>query len=332
LSIADVVRFHSTGGPEVLAIEKLEVGDPSPTEVKIRVEAIGLNRAEVAFRSGRYLEQPKLPCRLGYEGDGIVIAVGSAARGLAEGDHVSVIPTFSMNDYGTYGREILVPAAAVTTAPAGLDSVTRAALWMQTLTAYGALVEVCKLRAGDHVIIRAASSSVGLAAIQLAKLVGAVPIAATRTSNKRQALLDAGASHVIATEEQDLVAEVRKITAGAGARVVFDPVAGPYSETLAMAMATNGVCVIYGGLSGQATPFPARLAMSRALTFRGYTLFEITRDSNRLEPAKAFITAAVEAGKLKPIIDRTFPFHQIAEAHRYMERSAHFGKIVVTVP
>ena len=332
MSTARVVTFHATGGPEVLQFETRDVGEPGPSEIKIRVEAIGLNRAELAFRSGRYLERPKLPCRLGYEAAGIVMQVGSATRGVAKGDRVSVIPAFSMNDYGTYGEEILIPEFAVTACPPSLNSISAAALWMQYLTAYGALVDVGGLRPSEYVIIHAASSSVGLAAMQVATLIGAVPIAATRTGAKREALVAAGARHVVATQEQDLVAEVRRFTGGVGARLVFDPVAGPYVETLAKAMASGGILILYGGLSAQQTPFPAGLAMSRALSFRGYTVFEITGNPSRLESAKAFIAAAVAAGTLSPIIDRTFPFDAIVEAHRYMESGAQTGKIVVTVP
>jgi NADPH:quinone reductase-like Zn-dependent oxidoreductase len=127
---------------------------------------------------------------------------------------------------------------------------------MQYLTAWGALVDIGKLSSGDAVIITAASSSVGIAAIQIANMLGAVPIATTRTSSKKAALRDAGAAHVIATEEQDLVAEVKRMTDGKGARIVFDSVAGPQVETLAQAMAREGILFVYGFLSGKPTPFP----------------------------------------------------------------------------
>ena len=141
-----------------------------------------------------------------------------------------------------------MPARSVIAAPPGLSSIEAASIWMQYFTAL-AIIEIAHATVGDFVIIRAASSSVGLAAIQLANWAGATPIAATRRSDKRQALLDHGAKHVIATEETDLVAEVMKITDGKGARIVFDPVGGPYVETLAQAMAVDGTLFIYGGLS-----------------------------------------------------------------------------------
>jgi NADPH:quinone reductase-like Zn-dependent oxidoreductase len=221
---------------------------------------------------------------------------------------------------------------AVVPCPNDVSSVTFAAVWMQYLTAYGGLIEVGSLQSGEHVLITAASSSVGLASIELALALGARPIAATRTGAKREALHRAGAAHVIATQEQDLVSEVRAITGGKGARLVFDPVAGPFVETLAKATAPGGTIIIYRGLSAQATPFPGGLAMVKGLTMRGYTLFEITRVPARLTKAKDFIIGGMRSGKFVPVIDRTFHLKDIADAHRYMEASQHVGKIVVTVP
>jgi NADPH:quinone reductase-like Zn-dependent oxidoreductase len=329
--MARIVRFHETGGPEVLHIEEIAVGEPGTNEIRIRVEAIGLNRAEALFRAGQYLEAPKLPARIGYEAAGIVDAVGSGVTEFRPGDPIGVIPSFSMNDYGVYGEQAIVPASAVVKTPSGVSSVEAAALWMQYMTAYGALIDIGGLTAGDFAIIPAASSSVGLAAIQIARMVGATPIATTRTSAKKQALLDAGAPHVIATQEEDLVAEVMRISGRRGARIVFDPVAGPYVETLAAATARAGTIFLYGILSLQPTPFPLFKALANGLTLRGYTLFEITRDPVRLSHGIEFVERGLADGALKPIIAKTFPFDQIVEAHRYMESNQQIGKIVVIV-
>jgi NADPH:quinone reductase-like Zn-dependent oxidoreductase len=329
--MAKVIRFHRTGGPEVLQFEELEIPEPGPDEVKIKVEAIGLNRAELAYRSGRYLERPKLPARLGYEAAGSVVSVGSSVKGIRSQDRVSVIPAFSMNDYGTYGEEIIVPAAATVLDPAGLTSQTSAAMWMQYLTAYGGLIDIGALKTGDYALITAASSSVGLAAIQIARMLGAIPIAATRTGAKTEALLKAGAAHVIATEQQDLVAEMNTLTGKAGARVIFDSVAGPFVETLTKTAAPRATIIIYGGLSAKPTPFPGGLAMARGLAFRGYTLFEITRDAVRLARAKEFILDGIVSGQLRPIIDRIFPFEQAVAAHTYIESGDQVGKVMLSV-
>ena len=329
--MARVVRFHETGGPEVLRIEEVEVPPPGKGEVQIRIHALGLNRAESMFRSGQYLEEPRLPARLGYEAAGTVAAIGPGVQGFKIGDAVSTIPSFSLNDYGLYGDLANAPAHAVTHHPASLSWAEAAAVWMQYLTAYGALIDLADLKPGDTLVIPAASSSVGLAAIQIAKRVGATPVALTRGKSKRQALLDAGAAHVIATDEQDLVKELLGLTGGKGARVVFDPVGGPTFAKLAAATAHLGTLFLYGALSTEPTPLPLFDVLGKWLSVRGYVMMEITSDPKRLERGKQFINEGLADGSLKPIIARTFPLEQIVEAHRYLESNQQIGKVVVTV-
>ncbi|MEU5299393.1 zinc-dependent alcohol dehydrogenase family protein [Streptomyces noursei] len=330
--MARTVRFHEVGGPEVLRLEDVEVGEPGPDEVAIRVEAIGLNRAEVMFRSGQYIEPVKrFPTGLGSEAAGVIDAVGAHVTGFEIGAPVSVVPAFSMNDYGVYGERVIVPAAAVVHRPEGLDAVAGAAVWMPYLTSYGALVEVGALRAGDTVVITAASSSVGLAAIQTALRVGAVPIATTRTAAKKDALLAAGAAHVVVTEEEDVVARVLDLTGGRGAELVFDAIAGPGVMELAKAVAAGGTLMEYGVLSGEPTPYPGIALGMPALNMRTYTLFETTGDPQRLRRGEAFVASGLRSGAFKPVVDRVFDLEEIVEAHRYMEAGAQVGKIVVRV-
>jgi NADPH:quinone reductase-like Zn-dependent oxidoreductase len=329
--MAKVVRFHEIGGPEVLRIEEVEVPPPGKGEVQIRIKALGLNRAEVMFRTGTYIYEPRFPARNGYEAAGTVAAIGEGVTGFKIGDAVSVIPGFNLNDYAFYGELANAPASLVAHHPPSLSWVEAAAVWMQYMTAYGALIDIAGLKAGDTVVIPAASSSVGLAAIQIAKKVGATPIALTRGQSKRQALVDAGAAHVIATDEQDLVKEILQITGGKGARVVFDPVGGPTIEKLTKAMANFGIFFIYGALSTEPTPLPLFDLLIKDLTIRGYKMTEVTTDPARLERGKQFINEGLAEGSLKPIIARTFPLEEIVEAHRYMESNQQFGKIVVTV-
>ncbi|HEX5538580.1 MAG TPA: zinc-dependent alcohol dehydrogenase family protein [Methylophilaceae bacterium] len=326
-----VVRFNKTGGPEVLQLIEEPVSAPGKGEVQIKVHALGLNRAEVMFRKGQYLEQPQLPARLGYEASGTVTAIGEGVSEFKIGDAVSTVPAFSQNQYGVYGELVNVPAAAVAKHPASLSWSEAAAIWMQYLTAYGALVDIADTKAGEFVLIPAASSSVGIAAIEIVNMLGAVPIALTRHANKREALLKAGAKHVIATEEEDLVAEVNRITGNHGARVVFDPVGGPTLLKLAEATAQSGIIFQYGALSSEPTPLPLFTLLSKQLTIRGYTLFELSTNPRRLAQAKQFIIKGLDEGKLKPMVARIFPLEQIAEAHRYMESNQQVGKIVITV-
>jgi NADPH:quinone reductase-like Zn-dependent oxidoreductase len=328
--MSQIVRMHKTGGPEVLQFEDIDVGPPGSGELRLRIQAIGLNRSEALFRSGGYLQVPKLPCLLGYEASGVVEAVGEGVQGFSVGDAVCALPTFRMGEYGVYGEKAIVPARSVLPAPPGLSPVAAAAVWMQYLTAYG-IVEAGKAAVGDYVLIPAASSSVGIAAIQIANWVGAEPIALTRHSSKAQALKALGARHVVASAECDVVSEVMRITGGKGARVVFDPVGGPYVETLANAMAEEGILLIYGSLSGQPTPYPHWPAAFKSLSLRGWVFSFIGNNPARFTRVKDLILRGLADGHLKPVIAKTFPLAQIADAHRYLESNQQVGKIVVTV-
>jgi len=326
-----VVRFHRIGGPEVLQIEEVPDRGLKEGELRVRIEAIGLNRAEQMYRAGIYLQAPVLPSLNGYEASAIVMELGPGVSGFSVGEPISVIPNFSLNDYGVYAEVAVVPAYAVVKRPKGLTAVQAAAVWMAYVTAYGALIDIAKIGKGDAVVITAASSSVGLAAIQIVNSVGAISIATTRTIAKASALKAAGAAHVVVTEDQDLAESIHSITSGKGARIVFDPIGGPGVDKLAQATSPGGTLILYGGLSLAPTLFPVASAFMKGLSLRGYVLFEILGDKARREAAIAFITKGLEAGTLKPVIAKTFPFDSIVEAHRYLESNDQIGKIVVTV-
>jgi len=326
-----VVRFPRYGGPEVLSIEDVDLPRPAADEVQIRVKALGLNRAEALLRKGAYIESAAFPSGLGLEAAGIVETIGEGVEGFAPGDRVSVVPPLSMVRWPAYGELATFPAELVVKHPASLGWEAAAALWMSNLTAYGALIDIAKLSRGEYVVITAASSSVGIAAIQIANAVGAVPIAVTRTSVKRQALRSLGAAHVVASAEEDLAARLNEISGAAGVRVVFDAVGGPIFEPLTAAMARGGILIEYGGLSVEPTPFPLSAVLSKTLTLRGYLVHEIVRDPARLAAAKAFVLDGVASGALRPVIAKTFQFEQIVEAHRFLESNEQLGKIVVTI-
>ena len=326
-----IIRFDELGGPEVLKIEEETSKQPGKGEVRLRVQAVGLNRAEAMFVRGHYLEQPKLPAGIGYEAAGVVEAVGPDVDKNWVGKSVATIPAFSMNDYPMLGEEVIAPVAALGEYPAKLSPVEGAAVWMQYLTAYGALIAIAHLTKGDFIVVPAASSSVGIAATEIAKAEGAVSLATTRKSNKKAELLALGADHVIATEEEDFVARVKEITGGKGARVIFDPVAGPFLEKLAEAAAPGGIIFEYGALSMQPTPFPLFAALGKGLSIRGYTLMEITGNPEKLAVAKRYVYDRLADGRFHPKIAKTFPFAQTVEAYKYLESNTQVGKVVVTV-
>jgi NADPH:quinone reductase-like Zn-dependent oxidoreductase len=325
------IIFTKAGGPEVLEFVDKEVPTPGPNEVRIRVKSIGINRAESMWRYDKYIEPVKYPAGLGYEAAGIVDAVGKDVTGISVNDTVSTIPAFSQNQYVTYGEVIILPSYVVVKHPESLSFIEAASVWMMFITAYGALIADAKVGKGDFVIIPAASSSVGLAAIQIANYAGATPIALTRTSKKKKRLLEAGAAFVIATEEEDMVAGVMRITDGSGARVAFDPAGGPNFPKLISALALQGIVYIYGALSEAETPIPVLEMIAKMPTVKGYSLWQVTGDETRRKVAVEYIVKGLASGALKPIIDRTFKFDDMVEVHRYLENSNQFGKIVVIV-
>ena len=329
--MAKIIRFHQLGGPENLKLEEALVREPAEGEAKLRVQAVGLNRAEVMYYGGHYFEQPELPSRLGYEAAGIVESVGPGVETSLVGKTLATVPGYSMNKYGVLGEEAVVPANSLAEYPATLSPTEGAAIWMQYMTAYGALIQVSEVKGGDFVLITAASSSVGIAAIQIVKAEGATSIATTRTSKKRDELLALGANHVIATDEEDPVQRVNEITGGKGARVTFDPVAGPFIEKLAGAAASGGIILEYGALSMQPTPFPLMNAIGKGLSIRGYALWEVSRHPEKFQKAKQYIFERLQDERFTPKIAKTFSLEQPTEAYQYLESNAQVGKVVITV-
>jgi NADPH:quinone reductase-like Zn-dependent oxidoreductase len=329
--MATIVRFDRIGGPENLKLEKALVRQPGENEVKLRVQATGLNRAEALYMRGQYFEQPQLPSRIGYEAAGVVEAVGPGVDKSWVGKQVATVPGYSQNRWGVLGEEAIVPLISLGEYPAKLSPAEGASIWMQYLTAWGALVHDGHVSKGDAVVLPAASSSVGLAAIEIVKDAGGVAIATTRTVKKRQELLDLGADFVIATEKEDLPARVMEITGGKGARIIFDPVAGPYVEKLVEAAAVGGTIYLYGGLSMQPTPFPLRAAMPKALNMRAYTIWEFREDAAVLAVAQQYVRGRLENGHFVPKIAKTFPLEQAREAYEFLESNAQVGKVVITL-
>jgi NADPH:quinone reductase-like Zn-dependent oxidoreductase len=334
--LVKIVRFHESGGPDVLQLDELPLPEPGSGEVRLRVKAIGLNCGEIMFRKDHYYVSPKFPSQIGYEASGVVEAVGSGVSFDLIGKVRSTLPTFSLNDYGVYGEVAIVPASALASYPESMTFEEGTSIWMQYITAYGALVHHAKIAPGDCVVVTAASGSVGPGAMQIAKAEGGIVIATTRTSAKRSALLEAGADYVVVTSEEDVRARIMEITNGKGARVIFDSVGGPGILELAKATANDGLIVLYGLLSEQPTPFPIyeswrKGAEQKSFKMMGYSVFEITGNPATLASAVQYIYRKLENEQLRPRIDRTFSLSEIVEAHRYMEKGQQIGKIVVTV-
>lgn len=331
--MARIARFHEIGGPEKIQLVDEEPGKPGKGELLVRVRAAGLNRAEWLYLHGQYLVEPKLPSRIGVEGSGIVEAVGAGVEGFAPGDEVSITPNMSPAEYGVIGEYALVPVQAVVPKAPNVSFEQAAAIWMAYPTAYGGLVVVGGLEAGagQTVVVSAASSSVGLPAIQIAKAHGATVIATSRSTEKKDAIMAAGADHLIATGEEDFAARVMEITDGRGFDIAFDPVAGPFLETLSAGAAIEATIVEYGALSLTDTPFPLFPAIGKGLRVCGFHLvYNLFDHADRTERALAHLGAKLADGTYAPVIDQVFPLDRVADAYRHMEANRQIGKIIVS--
>lgn len=328
MTASHIVRIHKVGGPDVLVLEELDIPAPGAGEIRIKVSAIGLNRADAFHRQGTYggTANP-LPSGIGFEAAGVVEDVGQGVEHVIAGDAVNILPGVAALPFGTYGERIIAPAEAVVRQPDSLSAAEAAGLWVAHLTAYAPLVEIARVGPGDVVLITAASSGVGLAAIGIVRLLGGLPVALTRGRSKVERLFAAGAGEVIVTSEDDVVARVRTITGGKGARVAFDPVAGPAIETLLDALAVDGVLVTYGALARQPTPLPFSV-LAKNLTISGYAM-DIGRNPERRARAVEFIGKGVESGALSTIIDSRFSLAEVAAAHTALESNAQVGKIIL---
>lgn len=325
------VSFSRLGGPEVLEIVERNVAAPRADEIRIDVRAVGLNRAEALFRSGVYIEQPDLPSGIGLEAAGFVEAVGAEVDAFKLGDRVAVIPPISMRQYPVHAEQLNYPARLVVPVPDDQSFEEAAATWMAYLTAYGALAGVAALKSGDVVVITAASSSVGLAAIQIVNALGGVPIAVTRTDQKRMALLEAGARHVVTSDQDDVMAAILQASGPSGPRVIFDAVGGKLLPQLLSIAAVGGIVISYGAQDSGASDLPPASLLAKSLMLRGYLVHELVRDPVHLSAAKTFILEHLSSGALKPIISRRFPFDKIRAAFEFLESGDQFGKVVATI-
>jgi len=323
------IRFQQLGGPEVLKIEDVPTRTPGEGEVLLKVAAVGLNRAESMYFHGQYMEKPQLPSGLGYEVAGTVLAVGPGVDPSLVGKQFATIPGYSQNKYPSLAEEAVVPAKNLAAVPDTLSPTEAAAVWMQYGTAWAGLVTSGKLQRGQTVLITAAASSVGLAAIQIARDLGATSIATTRQAGKKQQLLDLGADHVIVTTEEDVPARMREITGGKGVNLIYDPIGGDITP-LALGAAPRATYVLYGMLSGQPTPYPLAVFGTGFMMTASSISTDMNTDELR-ETAKSYIIERLKNGTFKPHIARTFPFAQTVEAYQFLESNEQVGKVIITL-
>jgi NADPH2:quinone reductase len=323
-----VIGISKPGGPEVLLPETRAVPAPGPHEILIKVAAAGVNRPDVAQRSGSYPPPPGASDLPGLEVAGTVVAIGEGVTKHKIGDKV-----MSLVAGGGYAQYTIAPDAQAMAVPEALSIVEAGATPETLMTVWHNVFERGALQSGETILIHGGSSGIGTMAIQLAKAFGSRVIVTVGSQEKADACLKLGADRAINYKTEDFVAEVKSFTGGKGAEVILDMVAGDYIERNYDAAAVDGRIVQIAVLSGpKATVNFAKLMVKR-LHHTGSTL------RPRSNADKAAMVAAIEAkvlplfrqGKVKPLMDSTFPLEKAADAHRRMESSAHIGKIVLTL-
>ena len=336
-----IYRFHQYGNPDVLQLDTLPLADPKADEVRVRVQAMSLNRADLLWMANTYVEVPTLPSRLGYEIAGVVEAVGAEVTEFKVGDRVSSLPAFSISDYGNFGETAILPARGLMKTPENLTPAQGSSFAFAYFTGYFALLELAHLQPYQRVVITAGTSTTGLAAIYMAKKIGARVITTTRTSQKKQALLDAGADHVIATQEEDVTSRIFELTDDQGADVIYDPiVGGGMIDKLVAAIKIRGHYIVYGTLDMNLGGFPWWAAFTRSPFFHLYKVFDFTGNRNlgllgdeeAFARAKQFIAAGLSDGSFPTLVDQVFEgIESLPEAMRFMDANKAKGKIVITV-
>lgn len=334
------VWIPKIGGPDVLEVREAPDPDPAVGEVRVRVHAAGVNFADIMARMGLYPDAPKLPTVIGYEAAGVVDAIGPEVTGVAVGDRV-----MGMTRFGGYSDSVVIPAAQAIKIGDALSFETAAAIPVQYLTAWMMLIRLGNLQKGERVLIHSAGGGVGLAAIQMATWRGA-EIYGTASAGKHAQLTAAGVHHCIDYRTQDFQAEIARLTAGKGVHVIIDAVGGQSFKKSYESLATMGRLFMFGASSfapGKSRSVLAAVKGFLALPkFKPLTLMDQNRGvfgvnlghmwhlTGELTAMLTEIVALVEQGVFAPVVDKTFPFAEAAEAHRYIQDRKNFGKVLLT--
>ncbi|MFZ9035635.1 MAG: zinc-dependent alcohol dehydrogenase family protein [Francisellaceae bacterium] len=336
--MAKIVQFNQFGGPEVLHINDIQLGNPGENEVKLRINAIGLNRAETMLREDNYIVSAEFPSKLGYDASGEVIAVGRDVKSVSVGDKVFTIPAFSQSKNGVYGEEAIVPANACWLYPNTLSDIEAACVGTNYTTAYFGLKYLGQLCANDYILITAATGGVGFAAIEIAKDMDATVIATTRNPNKVQDLLNAGADHVILTSQDSLSEKIASITSGRGVKIVFDAIAGAMIPLGIKCLTPGGKYVLYGIMDHTSFQIEPLSLLKNGLSilshavvfFTGYPDLGLPQNNQAIEDAKAYILPRLASGKFKPKVSQIFKLDDVREAQLALQSDVQIGKIIMT--
>ena len=318
------IRIHEAGGPEVMRVEEIPVGEPGEGQARVRHAAIGVNYVDTYHRSGLY--KVALPSGIGVEAAGAVEAVGPGVTHLRAGDRVA----YAGGPPGAYAEARLIAADRLVRLPDGLSELSAAAVLLKGLTVWMLVRRVHRVERGESVLFHAAAGGVGLIAMQWLRAIGARVIA-TAGSDEKAALARAhGADEVIVYSREDFAGRVRELTGGAGVPVVYDSVGRATFEGSLDSLRPAGLLVSFGNASGAVPPFDiGRLATKGSLFLTRPTLFSYTALREDLEEGARELFEMLASGKVKVATPRTLPLRQAAEAHRALEARKTTGSMVL---
>ncbi|MEQ9490000.1 MAG: quinone oxidoreductase [Alphaproteobacteria bacterium] len=321
--MADVIRFASPGGPDVLALEHTETGDPGDGEVRIKQTAVGLNYIDVYHRTGQY--PLPLPSGVGIEAAGIVEAVGDGVTDLTEGDRVA----YGAGPIGAYASERLMPAGRLVKLPDAISDETGAAMMLKGMTAEYLIRRTFEVKAGMPVLFHAAAGGVGLIVGQWLKHIGAITIGTVGTKEKAELARAHGYDHTILYREEDIAARVRDITGGDGVPVVYDGVGQDTFSASIDSLAPRGLMVSFGAASGPVPAVePKLLSQKGSLYFTRPTVMTYVERREDLVDSTNALFAAVQAG-VKIEINQRYALKDAARAHRDLEARKTTGSSIL---
>ena len=312
--MAQAIRFHATGGPEVLKLESVDVAQPGPGEVRVRNTAIGVNFIDTYQRSGLYPLQ--LPSGLGSEAAGVVEAVGPGVDWLSPGDRVASCT----GPLGAYSTERVVPADKLVKLPDGIDDRTAAAMMLKGLTVQYLFRQTYVLKAGETILFHAAAGGVGLIACQWARALGVTMIGTVSSDAKAQLARENGCAHTIVYTRENFVERVKELTGGKGVPVVYDSIGKDTFPGSLDCLSPRGLFVSFGGASGPVPPLNVMmLSQKGSLYVTRPTLFTYAATHASLDAMASELFALVKQGKIEPDARQTFALKDAAEAHRALE-------------
>ena len=313
------IQFTETGGPEILKVVEVETPEPKPGQVRVRHEAIGINFIDTYHRTGLY--PVKFPCTPGGEAAGVVDAVGEGVTRHKVGDRVAY-----SGGFGAYAEANVVAADRVVKVPEGVDVRVAAASLLKGMTTEAFVRRTYPVKAGETVLVHAAVGGVGQIMTQWLKAIGAEVIATVGSEDKAARARELGADHVILYREQDVAAEVRRITGGKGVPVAYDSVGKDTFEGTLASLARRGLFISFGNASGPVPPFPpARLAQGGSLYITRPTLFDYVVTTEELDESAGLVFDMIKSGKIKIDIGQTFPLTEARAAHEALESRATIG-------